>query len=118
MTNIDKILAEFDIAFPEVGTSGWIGDPRYPADLCCGADYCSPNCDEKKREAIKAFLSTSITQTLAEERERVEEMRNAPPPFPADKENPMKHCYQNEGYARALDDLLSSLDKPLTDKDI
>jgi len=48
--------------------------------------------------------------------DRIEEMRNAPPPFSADKENPMKHIYQNQGYAKALDDLLSQ-DK-LTNKNI
>jgi len=37
----------------------------------------------------------------------LEKMRNAPPPFSADKENPMKHIYQNQGYAKALDDMLS-----------
>ncbi len=68
---ITKRLEEFDIAFPKGGTSGWIGDPSYPADLCCGADSCLPNCDEKKREAIKAFLAESIHQAVAEERERV-----------------------------------------------
>ena len=47
------------------------------------------------------------TQALAEEREKVEYMRNSPPPYPADKENPMKHIYQNEGYGKALDDILS-----------
>jgi len=70
MNSTEKILAEFDIAFPEVGTSGWIGDPRYPADLCCGANYCSPNCDKRKREAIKAFISTAIAQAIAEERSK------------------------------------------------
>ena len=70
MNSTEKILAEFDIAFPEVGTSGWIGDPRYPADLCCGANYCSPNCDKRKREAIKAFISTAIAKAIAEERSK------------------------------------------------
>ena len=112
MTYTEKRLADFDIAFPEGGTSGWIGDPSYPADLCCGADYCSHNCDEKKREAIKAFLTSKIAQALAEERERVrgeiEVMKNIP-----------HLCESGEGYkceyAEALDDLLSSLDKQLPD---
>ena len=66
MNYTDKILAEFDIAFPEVGTYGWIGGARYPADLCCGANFCSPNCDKRKREAIKAFISESIAQAEQE----------------------------------------------------
>jgi len=110
MTNTEKRLEEFDIAFPEGGTSGWIGDPRYPADLCCGADYCSPNCDKRKREAIKAFLTEKLDQALAEEGERVvgliEEIRGM------EGESNQALDYLQD---RIEKDLLASLDKPLTD---
>jgi len=56
---------------------------------------------------LKELFTESIQQALAEEREKIEEMRDLPPPFPADKENPMKHIYQNQGYTRALDDILT-----------
>ena len=56
---------------------------------------------------IRRFLAESIQEARAEERGRIEEMRNAPPPYPADEENPMKHVYQNEGYAEALDEILT-----------
>jgi len=39
---------------------------------------------------------------------KIEAMRDLPPPYPADKENPMKHIYQNEGYTKALEDILST----------
>jgi hypothetical protein len=63
---------------------------------------------------IKAFLSTSITQAVAEERARVvgeiEGMKNK------------KHvCEGREGwgceYETAIDDLLSSLDKEINNKE-
>ena len=60
---------------------------------------------------LKSLIAESIAQAEQEMLKRVEEMRDAPPPYSADKENPMKHIYQNQGYARALDDLLSSLEK-------
>jgi len=112
MTYTEKRLADFDIAFPEGGTSGWIGDPSYPADLCCGADYCSHNCDEKKREAIKAFLTSKIAQALAEERERVrgeiEKLQN----------DGLNVIIEGDYYVnfRDVENILSSLDKPLTNK--
>ena len=33
-------------------------------------------------------------------------LRDAPPPYPADKDNHLKHIYQNEGYAKALDAII------------
>ena len=70
-------------------------------------------------DGVKPILEKAIQEAIAEERGRVEEMRDAPPPYSADKENPMKHIYQNEGYVRALDDLISSLDDLLSlDKEI
>jgi len=113
MTYTEKRLADFDIAFPEGGTSGWIGDPSYPADLCCGADYCSHNCDEKKREAIKAFLTSKIAQALAEERERVrgeiEKLQN----------DGLNVIIEGDYYVnfRDVENILSSLDKPLPEKE-
>jgi len=52
------------------------------------------------------LISDKLDQAIKEERERVEDMRNSLPPYPADKDNPMKHMYQNEGYSKALDDIL------------
>jgi len=66
--------------------------------------------ETNKKEILSQLntkLKIKIHQALAEEKERVEEMRNAPPPFSADEKNPMKHIYQNQGYVRALDDFLS-----------
>ena len=40
--------------------------------------------------------------------DKIEAMRDLPPPYPADEKNPMKHIYQNEGYAKALEDILST----------
>lgn len=42
--------------------------------------------------------------------EKIQELRNQPLPYPADKENPLKHVYQNEGYAKALYDVLKLYD--------
>ncbi len=55
------------------------------------------------RRRIKAFISTSITQALAEDRERV-----------------VAHIKELTGEMRTseTDKILSFLDKPLTDKDI
>jgi len=52
------------------------------------------------------LISDKLDQAIKEERERVEDMRNSLPPYPADKDNPMKHMYQNEGYSKALDDII------------
>ena len=41
--------------------------------------------------------------------DRLNEIQNSPPPYSADKENPMKHVYQNEGYSRAIDEAISSI---------
>jgi len=56
---------------------------------------------------LDSFVNESIQQAKAEEMKRVEDISKCPPPYPADKENPMKHIYQNEGYCRALDEILS-----------
>ena len=115
MTNTEKRLEEFDIAFPEGGTSGWIGDPRYPADLCCGADYCSPNCDKRKREAIKAFLTEKLDQAIAEERKRV--VGEIDEVLDIAKGNLYPFQDEKERLEIVIEKLtsLDSLDKPLTD---
>ena len=41
----------------------------------------------------------------------VQSLRDAPPPYPADKDNPLKHIYQNEGYAKALDAIIEKWGK-------
>ena len=119
-------MEEFDIAFPEGGTSGWIGDPSYPADLCCGADDCSPSCDEKKREYIKSFLANSITQAIAEERERVRgEIEKLATCSDCNgtgikdceqcerNSHKCSRCFETGEVSIQKDDLLSSLDKEI-----
>ena len=71
-----------------------------------GFDFCEDS------EMIKDFKKLAEQEML----KRVEEMRDAPPPYSADKENPIKHIYQNQGYTRALDDLLSSLSPKSSEK--
>jgi len=56
---------------------------------------------------IDEEIVEEINQAEVELNEKIEAMRDLPPPYPADKENPMKHIYQNEGYAKALEDILS-----------
>jgi len=60
------------------------------------------------------FLSTSITQALAEERERMREKANKLRKDHSFKVHEVEDIAK-EAYNQALDDL-SSLDKPLTDK--
>ena len=57
---------------------------------------------------IRLFIVEEINQAEQEMIGKIEAMRDLPPPYPADKENPMKHIYQNEGYAKALEDILST----------
>jgi len=87
----EKILEEFDILTREGGVV-WLGWTWL---------------SDEEVNIIKSFFSDKLDQARAEEREKVEYMRNSPPPYPADKENPMKHIYQNEGYGRVIDDILS-----------
>jgi hypothetical protein len=55
----------FDIAFPTGGLTGWIGEPSYPADLCCG-DECSSDCDKRKRKKIKSFIKAEKAKSKLE----------------------------------------------------
>jgi len=60
---------------------------------------------------IRYFIARALEyqEKLKQEMiEKILEMRDLPLPYPADKENPMKHIYQNEGYAKALEDILST----------
>jgi len=97
MTNTDKRLKEgiHKILQEELADSSIYQDSYAELTL------------KRHLQNTESRLSTLIHQALAEEKERVEEMRNAPPPFSADEKNPMKHIYQNQGYVRALDDFLS-----------
>ncbi|MDZ4785400.1 MAG: hypothetical protein SGJ02_04920, partial [bacterium] len=64
-------------------------------------------------EYIKAFISTSIAQAVAEERERVvDKIRKAPMWKLVPNTPRMIMCSDKE-----FDNFLSSLDKPLTDKE-
>jgi len=59
MTNTDKILAEFDEKFPNESFREWTMGCFYQDEL------------RKQFLKVRAFLSTSISQALAEERSRV-----------------------------------------------
>jgi len=63
--------------------------------------------DSSVKSDIKLFIVEAINQAEQEMIGKIEAMRDLPPPYPAAKENPMKHIYQNEGYAKALEDILS-----------
>ena len=94
MTYKEKRLEEFD----EI-ESEW---KKHEAMSTCSV------CDSPKgHTTIRDFLAESIDQAVEEDRENVKNISKCPPPYPADKEKPMKHIYQNEGYCKALDDILS-----------
>jgi len=74
---------------------------------CKGTEIVMPSTELKEvADRIGLYAFTSITQAIAEERERVRGMRK-------EITHPQFALYE-KGYNRALDDLLSSL--PLTDK--
>ena len=58
-------------------------------------------------KALADYAQSKVDQALKSQLEQVEELQDSPPPFSADKENPMKHAYQNEGYRKALDDIIA-----------
>ena len=97
MNNTEKRLAELAIFWQEI------------------ADNLPKSLERSALGDEKMFLAfASVYPKMAEHLEqemlkRVENMRDLPPPFPADKENPMKHVYQNQGYTKALDDVLKPL---------
>ena len=101
MTYTEERLEVFNKKFEWTDFSGNIGTHILAKKT---SSYAT---EETERNELRTFLAESIQEARAEERERIEEMRNAPPPYPADEENPMKHVYQNEGYAKALDDILT-----------
>ena len=106
MTNIEERLAEFDKEFCQRNELG-----HYEIAPIRVRDYTRNDPIKKTntilKEDLKAFLAESMNQAIAEERERIEKMRNAPSPYPADGKNPMKHVYQTQGYAKALNDILT-----------
>ena len=74
-------------------------------------------------EYIKSFIITIINNLLAERDNNtlikhidseIERLENIIPPYPADKENPLKHAYQNQGYMQATQDTVKSLKAQLT----
>jgi len=73
MNNRDKILAEFDEVFYEI--MGLETDPDGTPDMLLirdEDDYVLNSISfTQEKEAIKAFITTAIAQTIAEERERV-----------------------------------------------
>jgi len=88
MINTDKMLEEFDKMFPNLGAT----DPKegwYDA-----------------KPEVKAFLTSKIYQVVSEEQVRVRGViRNMPAITRSEAEN--ENCVN-------MDDLLESLDKPLT----
>ena len=99
MTYTEKRLKEFDNEYHHIVASqgGFIVGKKGGQFDGCVSDLSS----------IRDFLAESIDQAVEEDRENVKNISKCPPPYPADKENPMKHIYQNEGYCKALDDILS-----------
>ena len=97
MTNTDKILEEFDEMFGRAGSSGSFKGIR--------------------DDGIKAFLSTSIHQALAEERERVVAVLNEPMNFDSKTSDPVRdRIIKIINHERGRIRTTLSLDKPLTDK--
>jgi len=125
MTNTEKILVEFDEKFIEyeicgnpdhVGIdSGLYGDDnsRIGCPLC-GHDekyrIKSTAHISKKPEEIKAFISTSIAQAIAEEREKMRGYINDEEELLKISKNEAEHVIMN------LRTRLSSLDNQLSDK--
>ena len=96
--NTNEILKQFDEKFQEFAPDG--------SSWGCGLriKHYGTILDREVLDDIKAFISTSIHQAIAEERARV--------------------VYEIKGLMKvsktewtALDDLLASLDKPLNKKD-
>jgi len=111
MTPTEKMLAEFDEVFYEI--MGLETDPEGTPDMLLIRDEDDNVLNSisftPEKEAIKSFLSTSITQAREEESVRVREE--------IEKMKKQTVFDWHIGYNEALDDLLSSLDKPLTDKE-
>jgi len=114
MTYTEKILAEYDKKFPCIETEcdnngSMVG---YDREGDAEQQQCQ-HCFER-RLPQKAFLTESIAQAIAEERARVrgvvEGKKVEGATGEASRFNFEKDWYV--GYNQALDDLLSSLDKP------
>ncbi len=70
----------------------------------------------KEQEMGKSSdCSRHCEEAIAEDRERVRGMKKEIPPYPSITRDEL---LIRTAYNQALDDILSSLDKPLTDKDI
>jgi len=69
--------------------------------------YEEKNSQSSSARGVEAVLREYIRYEKEDMKKKIEEMRNAPPPFSADEKNPMKHIYQNQRYVRALDDIAS-----------
>ena len=67
----------------------------------CGGEQCP------RIVAVMEWHTASVEEAEQAIIKRAEAMRDATPPYSADKDNPMKHVYQNQGYAQALDNFLA-----------
>ena len=67
----------------------------------CGGEQCP------RIVAVMEWHTASVEEAEQAIIKRAKAMRDATPPYSADKDNPMKHVYQNQGYAQALDDFLA-----------
>jgi len=116
-STIDKILAEFDEVFYEI--MGLETDPEGTPDMLLirdEEDYVLNSMSfTPEKEAIKSFLTESIVQAIAEERERMRgEIEKLYEEFSVHpNENDREYMVQR--FRLFTDKILSSL--PLTDKE-
>jgi len=83
-------------------------DDKFYGDL---PDFISPFNNEICGEKVKSFIHSLLLSQKQSLIREVEGKRDCPPPYSADKNNPIKHCYQNEGYNSALEDIITLLKK-------
>jgi hypothetical protein len=75
-------------------------------------EFSSLELDPELRGITSQFFNwhkQSIKQILEAEVERLNTIRESPPPYSATIEQPLRHAYQNEGYMKAIDDQITHL---------
>lgn len=69
---------------------------------------------EEMRGHFEKLWNWHIKSLIKHIDSEIERLENIIPPYPADKENPLKHAYQNQGYMQATQDTVKSLKAQLT----